>query len=122
PNAGAYQDPNANRGQQFNQNYQGQNYNYNQGSYNQNTSMDPMLDNTPLTLKEWIITLILVAIPCVGIVMLIMWAVSKAGNINRKRFAQAQLIIGAAAVIIYLLIMLIFGASFMTMFGGGYYY
>lgn len=119
-NSGGYQDPNANMNQQFNNNYQGQNYN--QNNYNQNNNMDPMMDNTPMTLKDWIITLILVAIPCVGFIMLIIWAVSKSGNINRKRFAQAQIIIGIAVVVIYLVLMLIFGASFMTMFGNNYYY
>lgn len=50
-------------------------------------------DNSPTTLGDWIIILILSGIPCIGSVMQFIWAFSKSGNINRKQFARAILIL-----------------------------
>ncbi|MDD2980387.1 MAG: hypothetical protein PHN80_10485 [Hespellia sp.] len=50
-------------------------------------------DDSPTTLGDWIIILVLSGIPCVGIVMQFIWAFSKSGNTNRKQFARAILIL-----------------------------
>lgn len=46
-----------------------------------------------LTIGDWIITLILLAIPLVNIIMLIVWAASSATHPSKKSFAQAALIV-----------------------------
>ncbi len=116
PNQG-YQDPNANQynygngGQQENNPYgynNQPNYNYN-GYPNKPMSMD---DPTPMTIGQWLLTIIVLAIPCVGLIMYFVWAFGT-GNLNRKNYCRACLIIAAVAVVLWILMSILFG----TMFG-----
>ena len=66
-------------------------------------------DNSPMDLKDWILTLIVLLIPCVGIVMYFVWAFESNGNINRRNFCRAQLIIFAVLLGIYLVLFMLFG-------------
>jgi hypothetical protein len=50
----------------------------------------------PLSIGDWIITLIILAIPIVNIIMLIVWAVSGSTHPSKKSYAQASLIIFGA--------------------------
>jgi hypothetical protein len=50
------------------------------------------LDTRPMTVGDWMVTLLILAIPLVNIVMYLYWALSSSGNINRKTFCQATLI------------------------------
>jgi hypothetical protein len=47
----------------------------------------------PLTTRDWILPLILLAIPLVNIIMLIVWAASEATHPSKKGFARAYLIL-----------------------------
>ena len=78
--------------------YQDNQYDYSQQS-----------DNSPMDLKDWILTLIVLLIPCVGIVMYFVWAFESNGNINRRNFCRAQLIIFAVLLGIYLVLFMLFG-------------
>lgn len=51
----------------------------------------------PMSLSDWIITLIILMIPIVGFIMLFVWAFRR-GNISKKNFCRA-----------YLILLLIFG-------------
>lgn len=91
--------------------YQDNQYDYSQ-QYSQNRN--EQLDNAPMDLKDWILTLIVLLIPCVGIVMYFVWAFGNNGNINRRNFCRAQLIIFAALLGIYLVLFVVFGAVAFT--------
>ena len=91
--------------------YQDNQYDYSQ-QYSQNRN--EQLDNAPMDLKDWILTLIVLLIPCVGIVMYFVWAFGNNGNINRRNFCRAQLIIFAALLGIYLVLFVLFGAVAFT--------
>ncbi|WP_110928943.1 hypothetical protein [Bacillus massiliglaciei] len=66
-----------------------------------------------LSLKDWIITCILLVIPVVNIIMLFIWAFSGDTNLNKKNYARAQLIIAGALIVLYFLfVVLIFGVMF----------
>ena len=78
--------------------YQDNQYDYSQ-QYSQNRNEQS--DNSPMDLKDWILTLIVLLIPCVGIVMYFVWAFESNGNINRRNFCRAQLIIFAVLLGIY---------------------
>ena len=96
------------------------NYRYNVGigmSY-QNTASDTE-DTSPLSLGEWILTiLVMQLVPCVGIVMYFVWAFSKNGNVNRKNFCRAYLIITGIMLGIVLIMMIIFGGVFTAVLAG----
>lgn len=60
-----------------------------------------------MTLKDWILTLVLLFIPIVGLVMLIIWATDKQDS--RNIFAKAYLIVSAGILaIVFLFYMFIF--------------
>jgi len=63
-----------------------------------------------MTLKDWILTLVLLFIPIVGLVMLIIWATDKQDA--RNIFAKAYLIVSAGVLaivfIFYVFIFLLF--------------
>jgi hypothetical protein len=48
-------------------------------------------DVRPLTVGEWMLTLLVLAIPLVNLIMYIYWAVADGVNLNRKRFCQASI-------------------------------
>jgi len=69
-----------------------------------------------LSIKDWIITFIIAAIPIVNIIMLFVWGFGDSTNPNKANWAKASLILMAAVAVLYLLIMLIFaGAMFSGM-------
>ncbi|MDR3925779.1 MAG: hypothetical protein Q3X47_05560 [Dorea sp.] len=88
--------------------YQDNQYDYSQ-QYSQNRNEQS--DNSPMDLKDWILTLIVLLIPCVGIVMYFVWAFESNGNINRRNFCRAQLIIFAVLLGIYLVLFILFSSS-----------
>lgn len=71
-------------------------------------------DMTPMTMGEWVITLIIMAIPCINIIMCFVWGFSSTGNLNRRNFCRAYLAIIAVAVVVYLLIGIVAGVSLAT--------
>lgn len=53
----------------------------------------------PLSLGEWLITLIVLAIPCVGLVMMFVWGFGQ-GNTSRKNYCRALLIFAAISIVL----------------------
>ena len=52
-----------------------------------------------MTMGEWLITLIVGAIPCVNLIMMFVWAFGN-GNENRKNFCRANLIVMAIGTVV----------------------
>lgn len=119
-------------GGMYQQQYQQQcqdNYNYNVGN---NTGYGREyydgMDSSPLSMGEWVLTLLIMSIPCVNIIMCCIWAFGKTGNINRRNFCRAQLIfiaIGIVLSMIMVAVILATGMNILSEIGGrgsGYYY
>lgn len=66
----------------------------------------------PMSVKDWLITLLIMAIPLVGFIMLFVYAFSDSENVNRKNWAKAQLIVMAIVIGLVLLFFILFGAIF----------
>ena len=47
----------------------------------------------PLTIGNWIVTLIILAIPLVNIIMLVVWSASESTHPSKRSYAQANLVI-----------------------------
>ena len=78
----------------------------------------------PMSVGDWIITMLIIMIPCLGIVMMFVWAFSSSENKTKSNFFKAQLIFMGVILIFYLITFAIFGASLLTMFsqsGYGHY-
>jgi hypothetical protein len=56
-----------------------------------------------ISLGDWIITFILLAIPLVNIIMLFVWGFSSSTNPNKQNFAKATLIIYLIAIVCFFL-------------------
>ncbi len=85
-------------------------------------SNSPQLE-APMSLGDWLITLVILMIPCVNIIMLFVWAFSSSTPITKRNFCRAELIVMAVVLVLYLIIVLIFGAAIGASMGsyGGYY-
>ena len=82
----------------------------NQGNYYQNQH-DPNKD--VMGMGEWLITLIVLAIPCVNIIMYFVWAFGN-GNEKRKNFCRAGLIMMAVGIVLTILLYSIIGISIVS--------
>lgn len=100
--------------QQYQDNY---NYNVNTPSYNQNNDGQ---DTTPLSMGEWLLTLILLAIPCLNIVLYFVWGFGKNGNVNRRNYCRAGLILAAIGYVICIIVFIIIMVA--GGIGSSYYY
>ena len=114
-----------NGSQSYQQQYQ-DNYNYNVGNNTgYGTEYQDGMDTTPLSMGEWVLTLLLMAIPCVNIIMCCVWAFGKTGNINRRNFCRAELIFIAIGVVLSIIMgiaMFVTGMSVIGNMGHGSYY
>ncbi|MBB4826166.1 putative membrane protein [Sporosarcina luteola] len=72
-----------------------------------------MQNQQSMSLKEWIITIILLFLPIANLVMLIIWATDKADP--RNNFAKAYLIVTACAIALMILIYIVIIFIFFTM-------
>ena len=63
-----------------------------------------------MSVSSWLITLIILAIPCVNIIMYFIWAFGN-GNENRKNFCRAGLIFMLIAVVLSVLLSSMLGAA-----------
>lgn len=68
--------------------------NYGDG-YNNDPQLAPIL-----SIGEWMVTLIVLAIPIVGIVMYFVWAFGDATNPNKRNFCKASLIFALVGIVL----------------------
>ncbi len=73
----------------------------------------------PLSTKDWLITLIITAIPIIGFIMLFVWAFSGGTNVNKANWAKAALLLMAILIALSFLFSLIFGAGIFALMNGG---
>ncbi|NOU93331.1 hypothetical protein GC093_08885 [Paenibacillus sp. LMG 31456] len=61
-----------------------------------------------MTVKDWILTFIVSAIPVVNIIMLFIWAFGDSANPNKKNYSKASLLLAAIFIVIYALFFILF--------------
>lgn len=83
----------------------------NQQPYNQNMQNS----DKPVKVGDWVITLVLLSLPCVGIILLFVWGFGTSEPESKRNFCKAYLIFTAVLValsILTLIVLAIFGFSF----------
>ncbi|MGN7453313.1 hypothetical protein ACTHPH_00705 [Paenibacillus pasadenensis] len=70
----------------------------------------PYRSDEPVSVKSWLITLVILMIPIVNIVMLFVWAFGDSANLNRKHFSRAYLLWALIGIAFYFVLFAIFGA------------
>lgn len=85
----------------YNGNYQQYPYqNYN-GNYQMPYQQPSQLDlEEPVKMGEWLLSFLIMVIPCVGIVMMFVWAFSQTEKKSKSNFFKACLIVYAIAFVI----------------------
>ena len=72
-----------------------------------------------MSFKDWLITLLILMIPCVNIIMMFVWAFGD-GNENRKNYCRAVLVVSAIIIVIYFISFMLFGAAMLSLVGEFY--
>jgi len=70
-------------------------------------------DTTPMSTKDWVITLLISYIPLVGLIMLIVWAFDSTTPANKKNWAKASLIWMLIGIVIAIIFFVVFMSVFM---------
>lgn len=82
------------------------------------TTLDSPVGVNPRTeamsVKDWMITILIAAIPLIGFIMLFVWGFGSDTNVNKANWAKATLIWMAIFVGLYILIAVIFGAAILS--------
>lgn len=68
----------------------------------------------PVGLGEWMVTILITAIPLVGFIMLFVWGFGSDTNPSKANWAKATLIWFAIVAVVYFIIFAIFGAAIIS--------
>ena len=87
-------------------------------NYNQNEGYSDYQEylKQPMSVGDWFITLLITAIPLVGLIMLFVWAFSGNTNINKANWAKASLLMMVVGIIIGFVVLGITGIAFLSAF------
>jgi hypothetical protein len=73
--------------------------------------MENQQQQTVLSTREWVITLLIRIIPVVGFIMLFIWAFGNNENQNKANWAKASLIMMAIGLVLVIFCMILFGGA-----------
>jgi len=76
--------------------------------------MENQQNSGVMSVKDWVITLIVTAIPFIGFIMLFVWAFGSGTNPSKANWAKAALIFFAIMLVLYIIFFLVFGAALMS--------
>jgi hypothetical protein len=71
----------------------------------------------PMSVKDWIITLLITYIPLVGLIMLLVWAFDSSTHPNKKNFAKASLIWMLIGIVLAIIFFALFASMMMGVMG-----
>lgn len=104
--------------EQYNYSYNNTDYNYSQPqNYNQQGN-----DNEVMSVGEWLLTILATIIPCVGLVLYLVWAFGKNGNANRRNYCKAWLIYWLIQMVLTIIILIVVFAIVIPSSSQYYYY
>ncbi|MBD9156718.1 MAG: hypothetical protein EGQ17_07770 [Lachnospiraceae bacterium] len=71
---------------------------------------------------EWLVTMLLMLIPCVNIVLMFVWAFSSKEKKSKSNYFKAALIFAAIVLVLYIILIAIFGVAITSMINSNYAY
>ena len=84
---------------------------YNPNQYMYNEPLAPVM-----SVKDWLLTLLVMMIPCVNIIMMFVWAFSKSDNPNKANYFKAYLIYYAISIVLSIAFLIVYVAIFASAF------
>ncbi|WP_461810450.1 hypothetical protein [Faecalimonas sp.] len=104
--------------EQYNYSYNNTDYDYGQPqNYNQQEN-----DNEVMSVGEWLLTILVTIIPCLGLVLYLVWAFGKNENVNRRNYCKAWLIYWLIQTILIIIILIVVFAILIPSSSQYYYY
>ena len=70
-------------------------------------------DSRPVSVGDWFVTILILAIPLVNIVMYFYWAFADGVNTNKRNFSRASLLWGAIIIGCVVLVLILGGMAAM---------
>lgn len=74
----------------------------------------------PVTFADWMVSMLLMYIPCVNIIMIFVWAFGSNTKKSKSNYFKAMLVWTAIAFVLIIVLSVAFGASFASL--SNYYY
>jgi hypothetical protein len=71
-----------------------------------------------VSIGEWMITMLITALPLIGLIMLFVWAFGGGTNPSKKNWAIATLIWYAIGIVLFIIFIIMFWAFITAMFSG----
>ena len=105
--------------QQPYQNFQQQPY---QQPYQQNVYQPENDLEEPVSFGDWMLTTLIMCIPCVGLIMMFVWAFGSGTKKSKSNYFKALLVWALISIVLSIVMMVIFGASFAALANSGMYY
>lgn len=105
--------------QQPYQNFQQQPY---QQPYQQNVYQPENDLEEPVSFGDWMLTTLIMCIPCVGLIMMFVWAFGSGTKKSKSNYFKAMLVWALISIVLSIVMMVIFGASFAALANSGMYY
>ena len=76
----------------------------------------------PISMGEWLVTMLLMLIPCVNIVLMFVWAFSSKEKKSKSNYFKAALIFASIVLVLYIILIAIFGVAITSMISSSYAY
>lgn len=70
----------------------------------------PATNESVMSVKDWLLTFVVMMIPIVNLVMMIIWAI-KAENPSKRNYFIASWIMFAIMIVLYLILFMVFGSA-----------
>ena len=99
---------NNNQQQSYNQYYQP--YQQTQQSYNQSYQANTDLEE-PVSFGDWMLSTLLMSIPCVNIIMMFVWAFGSSTKKSKSNYFKASLICSAIGIGLWFIMMILMSAG-----------
>lgn len=61
--------------------------------------------DSPMTMGQWIGTLVILMIPLVNIIFMLIWAFKKNVNRNKKNYSRAMIVVTGVGIVLYFVIL-----------------
>lgn len=74
----------------------------------------------PMSVGEWMISYLIMMIPCVNLVMMFVWAFGNSEKKSKSNFFKATLIWTAIILVLYIVLFLVIGVSVAGILGSSY--
>lgn len=71
-----------------------------------------------ISVKDWMLTTLILIIPIVNIIMLFVWGFGSGTNPSKANYAKASLLWAAIVIVIYILIAVLFMGTFLASIKG----